>query len=271
MDKRGKAKWRKVGAELAVLRKRSGLRQSQVAPEVNVVPAHVSAWEHGKRGMTEEQAKILDQVLNANGRLMRVWRNANSPEKLPSWYEEVPELERAVSELREYQCQLIPGLIQTPAYAEASLRDAAPWASTSEVKRMVELRMERQTILKKDHPPLVSVVVEAFVLGRVIGAEPVQVGQLDSILNLIEEGKIRFQATPPHARRHPGTAGPFRVYNFPDSPALASAEYAGGEVLMDDLEKVQRRMTIFGHLQAEALSANATVELVRKTRKDIDA
>lgn len=39
---------------------------------------------------------------------------------------------------------------------------------------------------------------------------------------------------------------------------------------MDDLEKVQKRMTIFGFLQADALSLEAAVDLLRKVRNSID-
>jgi len=93
---------------------------------------------------------------------------------------------------------------------------------------------------------------------------------LDRVLKLVEQGKIRFQVVPTEVRHHYGTAGPFCVYTFPDSPTLASAEYAGGEMLMDDQEKVQNRMTSFGFLQAEALSTTVSMELIRKVRKTID-
>lgn len=265
--KRGKAKWRKVGVELRELRVSANLRQKDVAPYAGVVPAQVSAWENGIRGMSAAQALALDRALNGNGRLVRTYENSETPENLPKWYEQVPEIEQRVSELREYQCQLVPGLIQTADYARATIKDTAPWASPAEVERMVTSRMERQVILTKDHSPLVSIVVEEFVLGRVIGDEAIQVAQLDRVLELVDQGSIRFQVLPDNARHHHGAAGPFRIYTFPDSPALASAEYAGGEVQMDDLETVQKRMTIFGCLQAEAMSMVASMELVRKVRE----
>ncbi|GAA0995221.1 helix-turn-helix transcriptional regulator [Nocardiopsis tropica] len=268
--KRGKAKWRKVGGELRALRTGANLRQKDVAPHAGVVPAQVSAWENGIRGMSAAQALALDRALNANGRLVRVYENAETPENLPKWYEQVPEIEQRVSELREYQCQLVPGLIQTDAYARAAISDALPWASDTEVKQMVTSRTGRRSLLAKDGSPLVTIVVEEFVLSRAIGDESIQAAQLDRVLELAERGKIRFQVVPTDVRNHYGTAGPFRIYTFPDRPALASAEYTAGEVLIDDLDTVQKCMTIFGFLQAEALPMAASVELVRKVRKGID-
>ncbi len=246
------------------------MTQAGLAPYARVVPAQISAWENGIRGMTRIQARRLDQALNANGRFERAYEAANTPDSLPIWYEQVPEIEQRVSELREYQCQLVPGLIQISEYAKATIRDTAPWASEDEVEQMVKARMQRQEILEKTCSPLVSVVVEEFVLSRVVGDEHTQAAQLDRVLDLLGRGRIRLQVVPSDVRHHHGAAGPFRIYTFPDNPPLASAEYAAGEVLMEERETVQRCMTTFGFLQAEALSTEASVELLRKVGKSID-
>ena len=270
MSGRRKETWARVGRELARLRARAKMTQTQVGILANVVSAQVSAWENGKRGMTESQAAALDQALNANGRLVRVWERENSGENLPAWYERSRDFERRVSMLREYQCQIFPGLIQTEDYARTVIRDSLPWTSAAEVEKMVMSRMARQEILARDHPPLVGIVVEEFVLSRIVGDERAQIDQLDHVLRLIEDRRIDFQVMPSNSGRHPGTAGPFCIYTFPDNPMLASAEYAGGEVVMDDPRKVENRMTIFGLIQAEALSPKSSAELIRKVRKNIE-
>ena len=270
MSDRRKPEWARVGKELKALRRKAKLTQAELAPYASVVAAHVSAWENGKRGMSEDQVTLLDQALQANGQLVRAWERSQETETIPPWYKKVPKLEQKSTELREYQSQIFPGLIQTAEYARTTIRDALPWASATEVEEMVLARQKRQEILVRDHPPLVSIVVEAFVLDLVMGDEPTQITQLDWVLQLVEEGRIRFQVTPPRSRYHPGTAGPFRIYTFPDNPPVASAEYAGGEVLMDDQETVQKRMTIFGLLQAEALPMGDSVEFVRKVRESIE-
>ncbi|WP_306371400.1 helix-turn-helix transcriptional regulator [Nocardiopsis sp. CC223A] len=270
MTDRRKPEWARVGRELKALRRRAKLTQAELAPYASVVAAHVSAWENGKRGMSKEQVSLLDQALQANGQLVRTWERSQETETIPPWYKKVPKLEQKSTELREYQSQIFPGLIQTPEYARATIQQTLPWATVDEVEEMVLARQKRQEILARPHPPLVSVVVEAFVLDLAMGDETTQIAQLDWVAHLVEEGKIRFQVTPPRTQYHPGAAGPFRIYTFPDSPPLASAEYAGGEVLMDDQETVQKRMTIFGLLQAEALPMGASVEFVRKVRESIE-
>lgn len=270
MTRNSKPQWRRLGHELRVLRKKAGMTQAQVATATNMVDSHVSAWERGTRGMTKEQAAQLDQIFDTNGLVSRAWKNMHAMEALPAWYEEVPQLEQAVSELREYQSQVVPGLIQTPEYSKALIQDSAPWASATDVDRMVESRMQRQEILNKEHPPLLSMVVEAPAIGRAIGGGPVLKGQLEQILSLIKKGVVRFQVMPPDAQCHPGASGPFRIYTFPDKPMVASAEHMGGERLMDEMIMVQHCITIFGILQSESLSPRASVDLIRKVKDEID-
>ena len=270
MSDRRKPEWVKIGRELRALRKKAKMTQADLAPYASVVPAQVSAWENGRRGMSQEQAVRLDEALNANSRLLHTWERTQNTETIPPWHKEVSDIEQKVTELREYQCQVIPGLIQTADYARATFRDGVPWASAADIEVMVESRLKRQKILDKEHPPLVSMVVESHVLSRIVGDESIQITQLDHVLALIEEGKIRLQVTSPNARHHPGNSGPLRIYTFPDDPTLASAEHSGGEALMTDQDTVQKRMTIFGFLQAEALSTGASMELIREVRKSID-
>ena len=270
MTRRSKPEWQRMGHELRTLRKKAGMTQAQVAQEMNMVDSHVSAWERGTRGMTQDQAEHLDHIFNTSGLVARAWKHMMTPDSLPAWYEEVPQLERAVSELREYQSQVIPGLIQTPEYAAALLRDTGPWRSSEDRERMVKSRIDRQEILKKAHPPLVSIVVEAQAIRRAVGGRRVLKGQLQQVLDLIEEGTVRFQVMPPDVECHPGASGPFRVYVFPDKPMVASAEHMEGEQLMDEMIKVQHCTTIYGILQSEALSPRASVDLIRKVKDEIE-
>lgn len=175
-----------------------------------------------------------------------------------------------MSELREYQPLVIPGLFQVPSYARAVLRDTTPLASSGDLKSMAKARMQRQVILKKEDPPKISVVVEAAVIERPVGGFDVLYEQLGYLLGLIDSEAIRLQVVQPSPPFHPGGAGPFRIYTFPDKPVVVSAEHMGGEQLMDETMLVQHSMAVFGILQAEALSTRASRDLIRKVKEELD-
>lgn len=269
MPRRGKAAWKRVGRELKFVRTKAGLTQAQVAGKMGVVPSTISAWESGTRGMIRAQVDQLDQELETSGVIARTWLQSNTPDALPEWYEEVPQLEHMATELREYQSQVFPGLVQTRDYASALLRDTGPWVPDGDLEKMLESRLKRQSILDKDDAPLVAMVVEAPVIERPIGGYKVLLNQLRHVLVLIKRGAITFQVMPRNLDTHPGASGPFRIYTFPDKAPVASAEHMEGEQLMDEMIRVQRCATIFGTLQAEACSPRASKELIRKAQDNI--
>ncbi|WDZ91580.1 helix-turn-helix transcriptional regulator [Nocardiopsis sp. HUAS JQ3] len=261
----------RLGKKLRSVRDSVGMQQTQVARALKVTQSTMSSWECGKRKLPVEQAERLDELFGSSGAIKQAWNTANTPDALPPWYTEVGQLEREAIELREYQPVIFPGLVQCESYTKGLLADTVPWFSTTEVERMVALRMERQEILTGDNPPLVSVVVEEAVLHRNIrGGRKVLGEQIARVLTLIDEERIRFQVVPANAECHPGGSGPFRLYTFPDKPTIASAEHMEGEALMDDMMPVQHCATLFGVLQSEALSPRASLDLIRKVKEELD-
>nr|WP_202423500.1 helix-turn-helix transcriptional regulator [Nocardiopsis alba] len=258
-----------LGHVIKRVRTRSGAKQKDLASALNVVPSTLSSWESGTRAMSEETARKIDQQLDSPGVVHRAWRGAHEEAAVPSWYPEVEQLEQMITELREYQSQVIPGLIQTEAYARAANRDTSPGVSDGELEKMVKARMRRQLILE-DTPPLIYMVLEATAVTRVIGNRRILAGQLERVLRLMEKRVVRLQVVPPNPGTHPGASGPFRVYSFADKPMVASAEYQQGEILMDDSRKVQSCLAVFSAVQAEALSPGQSAEYIRKIKEELD-
>ena len=272
MDRKAKPAWRRLGRTLRAERIKRGMTQAQVGRSMGVVSSHVSAWENGTRGITSEQAAQLDEVIGTSGVILRACLKNQASEVMPEWYEEVPGLERKATELREYQTVVFPGLLQTEGYTRALLRDTGPWVSPKDLEERAASRRRRQELLDKEVPALLLVVVEATVLERPIGGWRVLHDQLAHTIDLIERDLVRFQVMPPAKEcfGFTGASGPFRIYLFPDKPAVDSAEYMEGEQLMDDSLNVQHCMTLFGILQSEALSPRASMEYLRKAKDEIN-
>ncbi|MFE9247143.1 Scr1 family TA system antitoxin-like transcriptional regulator [Nocardiopsis sp. NPDC006938] len=113
-------------------------------------------------------------------------------------------------------------------------------------------------------------VLAATAVTRVIGSRRILSQQLDRVLSLMENRVVRVQVVPPNPGTHPGAAGPFRVYSFPDKPMMASAEHQQGEIQMDDSRRVQACLAVFTAVQAEALSPRQSAEFIRKVKEELD-
>ena len=70
----------------------------------------------------------------------------------------------------------MPGLLQTEDYARAVIRGGYPSASRDEVERRVQVRMERQNVLRGESPLELRGIVDEAALRRHGPGEPARPG-----------------------------------------------------------------------------------------------
>src|SRR5690606_10021723 len=135
-------------------------------------------------------------------------------------------VEEAASRLCAYEDQLIPGLLQTEAYARALLRAARPELSDSDIERRVRLRMARQPLLTREESPLrLDVLIGEAALWRPLGERSVTAGQLDHLRLMCELPNVRIQVVPSDAEYHRGLeSGPFVILEFPEPDQAGAPE-----------------------------------------------
>ncbi|GAA4920091.1 helix-turn-helix transcriptional regulator [Streptomonospora salina] len=230
----------------------------------------VSAIERGTRSTKRDQAESLDAALATDGRLTRLWENLVKQESVPDWFQHVVALEHQASELRMYHTSLVPGLLQTADYARTVLRYGRPWDCEDAIERLVKSRMERQEVLAKEDRPLLWTVVDEVVVRRAVGTPGMMHEQLAQLLKLTDSQQSRLQIIPEKPLGHPGLSGPFRLMSFHDKPTVAYVEHMLGGELVDQPDDVRHCSTIFGALQAEALSPRASADLIREVEGALD-
>src|SRR5262249_7749050 len=137
-------------------------------------------------------------------------------------------LEEAASLIRGYDPQSIPGLLQTPDYARASVTTGFPNATDEEIARRVELRLARQHILNRPEPPRLWLVIAETALRRPAApAGPdVMRAQLDALIQAAQRPNVTLQVLPFAAGLHPAMYGPFRIFRFDahDQPDIVYGE-----------------------------------------------
>jgi hypothetical protein len=58
-------------------------------------------------------------------------------------------LEREAASLDTYECRILPGLLQTEAYARAAFSNNIPLLNEEEMEAQLQARMERQGLLRE--------------------------------------------------------------------------------------------------------------------------
>jgi hypothetical protein len=129
-------------------------------------------------------------------------------------------LEAEASEIRTYQPDLIPGLLQTEAYARAVIRVSRPRDTAEEIDQRVEIRVARRQILTRDNPPLVRAVLNEGAVRRLVGGREVMREQLLHLAEERDRANVTVQVLPFSAGEHPAMVGPFVILDFPGPTEL---------------------------------------------------
>jgi transcriptional regulator with XRE-family HTH domain len=264
MDRKTKPEWVPFGAAVRRLRKERGYTGVYVADRIGLSATMYSSIERGIRFCLREHAARLDEVLETGDAVMRLWTRMTSPDKLPDWYYKVGELEQAATEIREYQPVQVPGVLQTPEYAHATLSNLQ-WWEDDQVDRLVEARTTRLRELPRTR---LSFAIDEHVLWRRLASADVIRGQLDQLYQLAGESRITVLIVPSEARQHPTPSGAFRIMTLGDGRTVGHEEATTNVHVVTGLV-ANTLLWRFGTIQGEALSPSRSLDLIDKVRKEI--
>lgn len=149
-------------------------------------------------------------------------------DSIPAWFELYVGLESAANRIRQYEPELIPGLLQTDDYATEVFRIGRPDMSHDDIRRGVAVRMERQGLLTRARPPVprLEVVLNEATLRRSLRSRGEMADQLRHIGNVAALSNVSVRVLPFRAGIHPAamSGGSFAILDFPDDGNVRGAE-----------------------------------------------
>ncbi|MFE5188751.1 Scr1 family TA system antitoxin-like transcriptional regulator [Streptomyces sp. NPDC056628] len=256
-----------LGAELRHAREKAGLSQDKLGRLLFVSGSFVGQLEAGTRRLQTEQARVLDEVLGTGDFFRRNCR-VTARSRYPEHFAQAAEAEATATEIREYAPLLVPGLLQTPAYAEAVCRAYQPTAPQETIDRLVSARMERTRLLSDPTEPLLWVVLDEAALRRLTGGREVMAEALRHIAALVRRSRVLVQVLPFEAGAHAAMQGALKLMEFDDAPPLVYFEGIGTGRLEDDPATVRRRRHTYDLLAACALSPRKSLALIEAMAQD---
>lgn len=193
--------------ELRRLRQDAGLSQEALGEQVSYSASLVAAVEQCRRPPRLEFAERCDDALRSAGLLVRI-RDAISRESLMPWFREWVSIEQEASALRSFQPLVVPGLLQTEAYARA-LHDSGSPLNSEEIEQLVSSRLARQEILHRSQPPQFVAVLDHTVLKRPVGGAQVTREQLLHLAEMGRRPQIHLHIVPETVGGYAGLRGAF--------------------------------------------------------------
>ncbi|GAB3552855.1 helix-turn-helix transcriptional regulator [Actinopolyspora lacussalsi] len=216
----------------------------------------------------EDKSEIQDLARGANQRGW--WQSYKGA--VPRWFRRYVGLESAAAEIRTYETELIPGLLQTADYAHTLINSSNPEMPADEVANRLKVRTERQERLLNDGARLVAVISEAAIR-RMVGGRAVMSDQLELLVDVQQQAQVEVQIVPCSAGAHPGAGFPFVLLRFPDdvAPSLAYTESLTSAAYHDRQADVETYTVVFDRLRATASSPAESAELIRRAARDLQA
>ncbi|MFJ7206826.1 Scr1 family TA system antitoxin-like transcriptional regulator [Streptomyces sp. NPDC098789] len=250
-----------LGAELRVARDRAGLSQAELGEPLFVSGSFIGQLEAGTRRMHLDIASRIDEILTTGGFFARNCEAA-AKSKYPDHFAAAAEAEAMATGIREYAPLIIPGLLQTEAYARAVFRAYQPTAPTPVIDDLVTNRLARAALLNDPTTPLLWCVFGEAVLRCEVGGPAVMAEALDHIATLIRDHRIIVQVIPFSMGAHAAMGGSLQLLSFEDAPTLAYVQGNGTGQLFDDPSTVSRHFLTYDLLTASALPPAQSLALI---------
>ncbi|MEU9305094.1 DUF5753 domain-containing protein [Streptomyces sp. NPDC048269] len=182
-------------------------------------------------------------------------------------YQDLLSLETDAEGVRFYSPSLVPGLLQTPAYARAIISATAVTRTAEEIEALAAIRLARQSVLTRIGNPLrLRVVIsEAVLHQRFVDTKGVMLGQMERLLDASENPNYDIQIMPLNATPHAGLVGMFYIVGFQHPwPTVVSVESIRGSSFIEGTDEVAVFETAFERVTATALPVDQSREVIKK-------
>jgi transcriptional regulator with XRE-family HTH domain len=271
---------RRLGQELRRLRELKGMTAEEVADRLLVSQSKISRLENGRRSISQRDVRDLCGVYEVeDNRIVESLMQMAKESRQQGWWHafgDIPYsvyigLETEAASLRVYEPQVVPGLLQTQAYAEAVCEGANPEASAGDIEKRVQVRMRRQERINDvRHPLRLWAVLDESALRRAVGGRQTMVDQLERLNEISQLPHVTVQVMPFSMGAHPGVNGQYAILEFPDASdsSVVYLEGVTSDLYLEKAPDVQSYSVMYEHLRAEALNPDQTREFIENVAKD---
>ncbi|MFE9185783.1 helix-turn-helix domain-containing protein [Micromonospora haikouensis] len=261
---------RRLGNALKRAREAAGKTQEEAAEIIDSASSKVSRLELGQSGIrltdlkllldfygvTGEEAEPLRELARA-GRQRGRWSGYRNV--VPDWFRQYLDLEADAAEIRWYQSEVIPGILQTEPYIRAIIEG-------DDVERQTAVRLERQKVIDRPDGPELNFILSESALRRDLGDRAAMRDQLSHIAAVAGRPNVTIQVFPLDAETYVTSSYNFIILRFGEEVAsdVVYLETFTDADYLDSPEALRSYNRLWGRLQAAALGPAESRKLIRR-------
>jgi transcriptional regulator with XRE-family HTH domain len=173
------------------------------------------------------------------------------------WFSGYLTAEAAAHSVRIWQPLIVPGLVQTPAYARAVF--TAMGMSEDQVAEQLAIRLGRQSIITRPKPPNITIVMWEPVLYHQVGTADVMRDELTHLLEL--PNSVVVQVVPGNMPGNAGLGGAVTLVEGPGGSVLL-AEALIEDQVTTDVDLLIKAGATFDAVRGDALPRAQTRNMI---------
>ncbi|MQY20438.1 helix-turn-helix domain-containing protein [Nocardia macrotermitis] len=272
---------RRLGLALKQAREAAGKTQEEAAEMIDAAASKISRMEIGQSGIRLTDLGILmnfygvaAEEIEAMKELARAGRQRGRWSGHPtvaSWFRQYIELEEDASEIRWYQHEVVPGILQVEPYIRAMFGNGdVQVALREEVEGHVEVRLGRRALLDRSGKTI-RVILSESALRRTFGDAQVMREQLRYLAEVAQFETVMLQVLPFDARSVGDAWAHFVMLRF-DEDATSDVVYLEGYTTADYIdrpESVRAYSQLWDRLQAAALGPVESRDLILRIAEEM--
>lgn len=252
--------------ELMRQRERSGWTLAELSDRCKYDGSYLQRLEKGDRLGSVDAAGTLDRVYGTGDHLASLWRLAKR-EAGERRFRGFAELEAEATSIQEFSVSTVPGLLQTPRYAEAQLRTADPEGEEL-LAELVAARIERQDRLAGSKPIHYRGLLDESVIRRPTLDPEVWAEQLKRLIDVAQQPNISLHVVPFRVGLHLLLGGSLQLLWLPSGQTIAYIESNWSGQIVEETEDVERLRLQYDRLRDSALSPAESLGQLRTALED---
>lgn len=257
----------RFGREIRRLRKARGWSQAELGRRMGYSHGLISYIEGAKKPVTLKFAVKADEVFETGGTFMELWR-MYSRASLLEGFPEYALHETRVIEVRHFELGIVPGLLQTPDYAQAFASAAVRRGSITEkqLDERLDFLVTRQRLIDRQPAPHLHFVLDEGALRRTVGGPEVMARQMEHLEALAGRPNITIQVAPFSLAEELPFTMMVTLLTMPDRTLLAYSECQLRGFLAREKAAARAWERDYHQLQVEALPKAASLEMIRSSQ-----
>jgi transcriptional regulator with XRE-family HTH domain len=260
-----------VGEELRRYREMAGFTQSQAADRLGFEKSKVSRMESGSRGQKCEDVAGLLAIYGVRGAERQQVLDLTKAVDEPGFWQRTSSLTHRIAILKvlesraikliNFECSVIPGLLQTVPYIEALMRNVG-LVDEELIGERVAARVHRQSVLRRSGAPHLLAIVAEQALRNLVGDPEIMREQLVYLTEVARHRHVSLRVVPASAGNHPGFDGPFMRLQFHNRRGVVVLANRTSSLYLEDDEDLFAYGNVLVELLSVALSEEDSVALV---------